>query len=411
MLPATELEIKTPRWALPLLEPARYKGAKGGRGSGKSHFFAELAVEEMLIDPDLPFVCLREVQKSLQYSAKRLIEQKIWALGVSSSFRITKFEIHRIGGEGLFIFQGMQDHTADSIKSLEGFKRAWFEEAQNCSSRSLKLLKPTIREEGSELWFSWNPEQAEDPVDSFFLQDQPDNAILVHTNLNDNPFASQVLIDEMRGDRERLSDEDFAHIWEGAYNTKSKSLVFADKYKIEEFEPSEDWGSPYHGLDFGFAQDPTTANRVWIHNDRLYIEYEANKVGLELDDTADYITTRIPNIEQYVIRADSARPESISYLKRHGLPKIEGVEKWSGSVEDGIEHMRSYKEIIIHPRCEQTKREFRLYSYKVDKRTGDILPKIIDANNHHIDGIRYSLSPLIKAQRYTEPIQTGFINI
>ena len=175
------LTIETPRWALPLLEPARYKAAKGGRGSGKSHFFAELAVEDMLQDPDLPFVCIREVQKSLQFSAKRLIESKISKMGVSSSFRITKTFIERVGGEGVFLFQGMQDHTADTIKSLEGFKRAWVEEAQSLSAKSLKLLRPTIRENGSQLWFSWNPDQPEDAVDNFFCgkHGPPENAIVV----------------------------------------------------------------------------------------------------------------------------------------------------------------------------------------------------------------------------------------
>lgn len=392
------LTIETPRWALPLLEPARYKAAKGGRGSGKSHFFAELAVEDMLRDPDLPFVCIREVQKSLQFSAKRLIESKISKMGVSSSFRITKTFIERVGGEGVFLFQGMQDHTADTIKSLEGFKRAWVEEAQSLSAKSLKLLRPTIRENGSQLWFSWNPDQPEDAVDNFFCgkHGPPENAIVVHVNYDQNPFLPDTLREEMEADRKRLDPEDFAHIWLGEYNTKSDAIIFGGKYRIDEFEPGEDWNGPYYGLDFGFANDPTAGTKSWIHDNRLFIEYEAGKVGLELDDTAPFLIRRIPGIEKHVIRADSARPESISFLKRKGLPRIKAVDKWSGSVEDGIEHMKSYDEIIIHPRCTATQTEFRLYRYKVDKKSGDVLPKIEDANNHYIDSIRYGLGPMIK---------------
>ena len=164
----SNLKIKTPEWAEPLLHPKRYKAAKGGRGAGKSHFFAEALIEQLIIDPNKSAVCIREIQKSLKFSAKRLIEQKIEDLEVSKLFNITQSEIRAVQGKGVILFQGMQDHTADSIKSLEGFDIAWVEEAQNLSARSLKLLRPTIRKEGSEIWFSWNPERDTDPVDLFF---------------------------------------------------------------------------------------------------------------------------------------------------------------------------------------------------------------------------------------------------
>lgn len=389
------LTISTPRWAVPLLTPKRYKAVKGGRGSGKSHFFAELAVEEMVSDPTKSTVCIREIQKSLKFSAKRLIEAKIEKMGVSSYFDVIQSEIRCTKGDGIMIFQGMQDHTAESIKSLEDFDIAWVEEAQSLSAKSLKLLRPTIRKEGSEIWFSWNPDQPTDAVDSFF-KDPPDNSIVVHVNYDQNPFLPNTLREELEQDRIRLDPEDFAHIWLGEYNTKSDALIFGGKYTIEEFEPKEDWDGPYHGLDFGFANDPTAAVKTWVHDERLFIEYEAGSIELELDDTSAYVKRRIPGIEDYVIRADNARPESISYLKRKGLPRMQAVRKWKGSVEDGIAHMRAYKEIVIHPRCTQTAKEFRLYSYKIDKKSGDVLPIVVDANNHYIDGIRYSIDPLIQ---------------
>ena len=136
--------------------------------------------------------------------------------------------------------------------------------------------------------------------------------------------------------------------------------------------------------------------RCWIHDERLYVEMEAGRPGLELDDTVPYLKQRIPGIEKYVTRADSARPESISHLKRHGMPKAEAAPKWSGSVEDGIQFIRSFKKVYIHPDCPYAQREARMYSYKVDRLTGDITTTIVDAENHVWDAVRYALAPLIK---------------
>lgn len=222
-----ELDIPTARWALPLLEPARYKGAKGGRAAGRSHFFAELAVEGMVADPNLRFVCIREVQRALRYSAKSLVESKIRALGVSHLFDILTTEIRRRGGEGVMIFEGMQDHTADSIKSLEGFGRAWVEEAHVLSERSLRLLRPTIRMPGSELWFSWNPESPDDPVDAFFAAREGNaNVVLVHSTYEDNPFLPDEMRQEAESDRE--SDPDLCdHIWGGGYFIGGSGRVYS----------------------------------------------------------------------------------------------------------------------------------------------------------------------------------------
>lgn len=390
-----QLKIKTPEWSLPLLEAKRYKGVKGGRGSGKSHTMAENLVEIMVMDIHYQAVCIREVQKSLKFSAKKLIEDKIRVLGVSHLFDITLTEIRRIGGTGICIFQGMQDHTADSIKSLEGFDLAWVEEAQSISAHSMKLLLPTIRKPNSEIWFSWNPDQETDPVEKLFATPD-DDSLCIHVNYTDNPFCPEELIKE--AERHRRTDPDtFDHVWLGGYNTKSEAIIFSGKFTIEEFDESE-LGDPLHGLDWGFSQDPTAAVQIYVNDRKLYIRREAGRVGLEIDETPSYIKSRIPNIESYVVRADSARPESISYCKRTGIPNIQACKKWPGSVEDGIAHMRSYDNIIIHPECVQSAQEFRLYSYKIDKRTGDVLPDIIDKNNHYMDAIRYALGPLIKQQ-------------
>lgn len=386
----------TPEWAFPLRQPARFKGAYGGRAGGKSHYFAEQMVRRSLADTSLRAVCVREIQKSLKYSAKALIEEKIRALGVEHCFDILTTEIRRKGGSGLIIFQGMQDHTADSIKSLEGFGVAWVEEAQRLSGRSLDLLIPTIRAEGSEIWFSWNPDQPTDAVDKFLRADPPDKAIVVSVSYQQNPHVTQVTLDDAR--RTRLTDPDkYAHVWMGGYNVRSHLQVFAGKWRIDEFEPLPHWDGPYYGADWGFAQDPTTANEIWIDGDRLFITRESHEVELQLDAIGDRWRRDIPGIEKHVVRADNSRPETISHVSQKGIPLLVAADKWAGSVEDGIEFMRSFSEIVIHERCTYTAEEFRLYQWKTNQ-AGDPLPHPIDRHNHHIDDIRYGLQPIIRAR-------------
>lgn len=224
----TVLRIETPRAFVPLLKPARRKGAYGGRGSGKSHHFAEALVERCVEVPGTRVVCVREVQKSLKESAKRLIEDKIEALGVGSMFEVQSDQIKTPGG-GVVIFQGMQDHTAESIKSLEGFTVAWAEEAQTMTARSLELLVPTIRAPNSELWFSWNPRSAADPVDAMFRgpdanPDDPD-MIAVKVNYDANPWFPDVL--EYERQRDRVSNPHrYAHTWLGEYEPMAVGAIW-----------------------------------------------------------------------------------------------------------------------------------------------------------------------------------------
>ena len=222
------LTIPTAEVFLPLLEPARDKGAWGGRGSGKSHFFAGLLIEDSLSNKGLLSACIREVQKSLKDSAKRLIEAKLeeHQLGEADGFKVFR-EVIQTPGDGAIIFQGMQDHTAESIKSLEGFKRAWVEEAQTLSARSMSLLRPTIRAERSELWWSWNPRRKNDPVDvSLRGAVKPTGAVVVRANWSDNPWFPSVLEQE-RLDCLRTTPEQYDHIWEGGYATVLEGAYYA----------------------------------------------------------------------------------------------------------------------------------------------------------------------------------------
>ena len=224
----TELRIKTNRAFLPLLEPSRYKAAWGGRGSGKSHFFAEKLIEDSLCEPGLRSVCIREVQKTLKQSSKRLIEDKLeeFKLGESAGFKVFN-EVIQTPGDGIISFQGMQDHNAQSIKSLEGFNRAWVEEAQTLSEVSLKLLRPTIRAKDSELWFGWNPDRKLAPVDMLFRGGTPPTgSIVVKANWSDNAMFPDVLEQE-RIDCLANDPDGYDHIWEGGYVEVVKGAYYA----------------------------------------------------------------------------------------------------------------------------------------------------------------------------------------
>jgi len=222
------LQIKTPQILLPMLQPARYKGLHGGRGGMKSWFFAEAMIEAHLMGKT-DSVCLREIQKSLQFSAHKLLGATIARLNAGSYFDVQDAVIKAKKG-GIIVFQGMQDHTADSIKSLEGFDRAWFEEAQNASQRSLDLLRPTIRKPGSELWFSWNRFKEDDPIELLLCGDNtPDNAIVIEVNLDDNPWSPPELLAEREADRKLHDADKFANIWEGKYLKNTEG----DYYKNE----------------------------------------------------------------------------------------------------------------------------------------------------------------------------------
>jgi phage terminase large subunit len=223
-----ELNIHTAPVFEPLLLPARYKGARGGRGSGKSWFFAELMIEAHLMGKT-DSVCLREVQKSLQFSAHKLLAETITRLNAGAYFDVQASVIKAKNG-GIIIFNGMSDHTSDSIKSLEGFDRAWFEEAQTASQKSLDLLRPTLRVANSELWFSWNPLKEDDPIELLLCgENKPRDSIVVLANMDDNPWPSKELMDERENDRKLHDADKFANIWEGAYLKNTEG----DYYKTQ----------------------------------------------------------------------------------------------------------------------------------------------------------------------------------
>ncbi len=384
----SELRIPVAQVFEPLLYPFRYKGAHGGRGSGKSHFFGELWLDESIRDR-LDYVCVREVQKDLRFSVKRLLESKIEHYNAGAYFTVQDKIIKSRQG-GTTIFEGMQNHTADSMKSLEGFDRAYCEEAHKLSQRSLDLLRPTIRKPRSELWFSWNPDASTDPVDVLLRSENPPpGSKVVHANFSDNPWFPNELRAEMEYDRSR-DPEKYAHIWLGGYQLRSETRVFKN-WRVEEFERPA--GTIHRlGADWGYAIDPACLVRCDIEGKNLYVDHEAWMIGCEIQNLPE-LFDRVPDARKWFITADSARPETISYMQKHGYPRINAAAKGKGSVEEGVAFLQSF-DIIVHPRCKHTIDELTMYSYVVDKMSGLVTPVLADKKNHIIDSLRYATEEL-----------------
>ena len=394
----TTAQIKLPKKIAKLFKlkrgDLRIRGAFGGRGSGKSQGFATIACIWGYSEP-LRFLCLREFQNSIPESfyaeLKKVIEFYDW---MQSFYTITNESIKGANGTE-FIFKGLRNNLS-SIKSIAKIDVCIVEEAEDISDAAWEVLEPTIRAPKSEIWVIWNPKHKGSATDKRFRIDTPPRSCVVEMNYGDNPFFPAELDEQRLHQQRTLDPSKYAWIWQGSYYELSEAQVFRGNYRIESFEVDSSFNGAYYGLDFGFANDPTAGVECYIKDNVLYIRRECGKTGLELDATADHVLRHMPNAAKCVVRADSARPESISYLKRHGLQKIVGVKKGKGSVEDGVEFIKSFDKVVIHPDCENVADEFRLYSYKTDRLSGDILPILIDANNHWIDAIRYALEPIMR---------------
>lgn len=371
-----------------LFKPHRYKVYYGGRGSGKSMNFAR-ALLLMGASRPLTVLCTREVQTSIADSVHRLLREQLEEIGLGSFYRVTQNAIYGQNGTE-FIFKGLRFNVRE-IKSTEGVDICWVEEGQAVSADSWDVLIPTIRKDGSEIWVSFNPLDETDPTFQRFVISPPDTAFVRKVNYNENPYFPDVLQQEMEWLKKR-DYQSYLHIWEGEVRKHSNALVFGGYFTVEDFETPRN-ARFYHGADWGFANDPSTLIRCFIDGRKLYIDREAWGIGVEIDNTPA-LFDNVETARRWPIKADCARPETISYMRRQGF-NISPAKKWQGSIEDGIEFLKTF-DIIIHPRCQHTIDEFNHYSYKVDKQTGDILPQIVDANNHLCDSLRYALDGLIK---------------
>lgn len=379
--------------------PSRYKAAHGGRGSAKSHTIAALLVIEGYLAPHR-ILCAREIQNSIKESVKKLLEDKIEAMKMwthqGGIYSKTQYGIFGTNGT-VFFFLGLRTNIL-SIKSLEGITRVWVEEASTVSQNSIDILKNTIRAPGSELWFSWNPDKPTDPVDAMFRPankaDLPPRTIVVEANYTDNPWFPPELEEEMLWDRRRDPDK-YAHTWLGEYQKNSEARVFRNWRIARILAP--DRTIFRFGADWGFSIDPTVLVRgyLWAEDPRLpprhlFIDREAWKLKLPIDDTGKFWKQSIPGCEQHAITADSSRPETIHYMKKHGFPRIQGARKGPDSVVEGITFLQSL-EIVIDPGCKHVIDEFSSYSYETDKLTGEVTNILSEKKNHTIDACRYML--------------------
>lgn len=399
----TVARIEIPPKLIPVFEGNyRYRCSHGGRGSAKTRTFALMTAIRgymaAMNGQSGVILCAREYMNSLEESSMEEVKQAIRSVPWLNDFYELGEKYIRTKCRSVnYVFAGLR-HNLDSIKSKARILIAWVDEAESVSEIAWTKLTPTVREAGSEIWVTWNPERDGSATDKRFRKNPPDNAIVVEMNYGDNPWFPSVLEEERLSDQERLDSATYAWIWEGAYLENSDKQVLANKYVVKSF-PDDLWQKAdrlLFGADFGFAKDPNTLLRQFILNDCLYIEYEAYGIGVELDHMPAFYD-KIPESRKWPIKADSARPETISYLKRQGF-NISAAKKWQGSVEDGITHLRGFKQIIIHPRCKETAKEARLYSYKTDRITGEVLPVIEDKNNHCWDAVRYGLDGYIKGR-------------
>ncbi len=383
------MNIKIPHKLLEIFTTdKRYIVIYGGRGSAKSTSVAYFLLAKAL-EEKRRILCTREIQNSIKDSVYKLLCDLIQG-DLEKFFTIYKDSIVAYNGSE-FIFKGLR-HNIQSIKSTEGVDLCWVEEAQSISMQSLDILTPTIRKKDSKIIFTYNPLTQKDAVYKRFLEDDRDDVCAIKIIYEENPFLPDVLRHEAEYDRHN----DYAlyrHKWLGEFYEQSDVYVLADKVEVDEFYYGDDAIIRY-GADWGFAVDPTVLVKCVVFDGNLYIEKEAYKVKCDIDHTPVLFDT-IPEARKGLIVADSARPETINYMRRAGFT-IRGSKKGSGSVKEGISFLRSFKKIYIHPECKNTINEFLNYRYKTDRITGEVLQDIEKGNDHTIDAVRYAVEDLMR---------------
>lgn len=400
------------RWVMS--QPSRYKVLYGGRGGAKSYSFADMAIARTVNQP-LRFLCTRETQNSIRDSVHRLLSDRINTFGFSELFTIRNETIESRSG-AQFFFKGLH-HNISEVKSMEGIDICWVEEAEKVKAESWDTLIPTIRKQGSEIWISFNPDDEKSATYQRFIKHPPPDARIACLTWRDNKFFPEVLMRELEYDK-RVDFEKYEHVWEGKCKRYSDALVFKGKIRVESFE-TPSGVQLYFGADFGFSVDPSVLVRMFIADHKLFIDYEAYGVGVELTDLHQFFGS-VPESNKWRIVADSQRPDTISFLSQYYKGRdgtdypgydIVGAEKGKGSVEDGIQFLRGFEQIIIHPRCRGAVDNFTNYKWKQDRITQEVLPLPLDASNHVPDACRYALESYIKSKASIFDIDYSKLNV
>lgn len=390
-----------------------YRCAHGGRGSGKTMTFAKmLCVQAMSFavqGQSGVALCGREFMNSLDDSTLAEIKAAIasepellqpW-FDVGEKYVRTK----GLPGRVDFLFVGLR-HNLDSLKSKARVLITWIDEAENVSEVAYRKLLATVMRFGGEVWLTWNPESPESATHTRFRKNPSDRILIAEVNWNDNPWFPPGLERERQDDLKYRADT-YHHVWEGEFLTMTEAQVFGGKFRCEEMEPDSK-ATPYFGLDFGFSNDPFAAVRVYKMGRTLLWRREAYSRGVMIHKLGGEVAKGVgEDVARYDVIADSSRPDDIAYLKQpinasggsFQLPRIKPSVKGKGSVESGVEFIKSH-ENVIHPSCVNTLKEFKLYQYKVDRQSGQILPVLMDANNHAIDAGRYCLEPVMRLSKF-----------
>lgn len=397
---------------MPLYEEARYYGIYGGRSSGKSNAVAQRIIEQCVYDPSTRVLCAREVQKSIKYSSKKLLEDWITKLDLWDYFSSFENEIRLKGSaekgkNGVIYFVGLSDASAESVKSLENFDIAWLEEASTISEKSWNLLTPTFRKPGSKIFCTWNPRSPKDPIDNFFRGEKKHpNAVTIEVNYYDNPFTSQEVLDEAEFQKQK-DYEKFEHVWLGKYEKNSEARIFRN-FTVSEFDTPYDANFLF-GLDFGYSRDPLVLTRCFfgdyengeiVANDfgkTLFVDHALYKDKCEVVETPKTLRL-VPESSNYTIRCDSARPEIISYLKKNGFPLATRSLKGANSIVDGISFINSF-DLVVHKRCDRLVEDLENYKYKVNKLTEEISNKPGDKFADGPDSLRYAVEAAMKKKK------------
>jgi len=374
-----------------LFSKARYKVLYGGRGSGKTTAVADYLIMKAIESKKL-ILATREYKVDTRDSLHRTIKSRIEALGLDSFFYIEQRTIRSVCGSE-FIFRGMH-HNIEEIKSTADIDILWVEEAEQVAEEVWRIATLTVRKPDSEILITFNPMDENSPTYKRFVKNPTTNTKNALINYYDNPFFEQTALKEEMEWYKKNDYDAYINIWEGEPAKISEAQIFKGKISVEEFDEKDfKIDRFFYGIDWGFSTDPVVLIRSFLNERKLYIDYSIYGYNIELNKLFELFYA-VPDFKNNLIYADNSRPETISFMNNIGL-SIKGAKKWAGSVKDGIEWLKSFEKIIIHPRNKNFIDESKLYCYKTDNKTGEILPIIVDKHNHGWDALRYAYSEYI----------------
>ncbi len=352
----------------------------GGRFSLKSHTVGRILLI-LARQKKLRIACFREFQNSIADSSHQLLSDLISEYDLKD-FQITQNSIISTVNGSDFLFKGLWNNE-QSIKSIEGIDIAWVEEAQTVSEKSLEVLTPTVRKDGSQIIYTYNRLLEEDPVHKRLILEGRPNTLIINVNYDiaeKYGMLPDVIKEEIEDDKERRP-ELYKHKWLGE-PFSSERKIYKDWNIIDEI-PHEARLERY-GLDFGYSNDPTAIVSIYKYNDGFILDEITYQKKLFNSQIADILK----NIDLALVIADNAEPKSIDEIKLHGI-NILPCTKGKDSINQGIQYVQDQR-ISVTKRSVNIIREYNNYLWKVDK-DGRIVNVPEGGFDHSMDAIRYGL--------------------